>query len=255
MACSSDAEQPQSAPGASQGNEAAPNTAEPPPVEWGTAVTDGQILEVLAAVDTAEIEQAQVALAKAQSPRVREFATHMLEEHNASKRAGEQVAAAAGATRSGSAFSLSLKSKAAKVLQTLNASDAAAFDHSYMMSQVQQHEEVLKLLTERMIPAASSSPAREHATKAQTMVQHHLERAWRRHRRQQDIARATAAFCRPKSDVCARLAPGAAPPSAATRNGRAHMEAMEGNPDALYFRYGRCGEAPSPGPFCNCRTS
>jgi putative membrane protein len=177
MACSSDPEEPQSPPGASQGNEAAPSTAEAQPVEWGTAVTDGQILEALAAVDTAEIEQAQVALSKAQSPRVREFATHMVEEHSASKRSGEEIAAAAGATRSDSVFSLNLKSKAAEVLQTLNASDAAAFDHAYIMSQVQQHQEVLKLLTERMIPAASSSPVREHATKAQTMVQQHLERA------------------------------------------------------------------------------
>jgi putative membrane protein len=180
IACSSDAEQPQSQPGASQGNEAppsAPSTANHQPAEWGTAVTDGQILEALAVVDTAEIEQAEVALAKSKNSRVREFATHMVEEHTASKQSGEQLATAAGATRADSVFSLNLKSKGAEVLQTLKASEPAAFDQAYMTSQVQQHEEVLKLLTERMIPGATSSPVREHATKAQAMVQHHLEQA------------------------------------------------------------------------------
>jgi putative membrane protein len=176
-ACSSDAEQPQSRPGASQGNEAAPSGTEPQPVEWGTSMSDGQILEALATVDSAEIEQAQLALTKTQNPRVREFATHMVEEHGASKRAGEQVATATGAIRSESAVSLNLASKSADVLKTLQESDAASFDHAYMMSQIQQHQEVLKLLAELMLPKASADPVREHVTKAQTMVQHHLERA------------------------------------------------------------------------------
>lgn len=176
MACSKDAEEPQSQPGASQGDESPPTT-DPKPTEWGTAMTDGQILEALSAVDTAEIEQAQVALSKAQSPRVREFATHMIEQHSASMRQGEQIASAHGLMRSESAVSLNLKPKAAEILQTLNTSDPANFDHAYMMSQIQQHEEVLELLTERIVPAASSEPVRQLATKAQAMVQQHLEQA------------------------------------------------------------------------------
>jgi putative membrane protein len=143
----------------------------------GAAISDGQILEVLYAVHTAELEQAQVALAKAQSPRVREFATHMITQHNASKHECEQIAAAGGLMRSDSAVSLNLKPRAAEILQTLKSTDAASFDYAYMLSQIQQHDEVLTILTKKLIPAASSPPVRQHATKAQAMVQHPVEQA------------------------------------------------------------------------------
>jgi len=174
MACSS-AQVPEPAPGASQGNEAVP--AEHQEAKWGATLSDGQILEVLSAVDRAEIEQAQVALTKSQSPRVREFAQHMVDQHGASLREGEQVATSSSLTPSDSAASLDLKPKAAEVLQTLNSSDPASFDHAYMMSQIQQHEEVLKLLSDQMLPAASAPAVRQLATKAHAMVQHHLEQA------------------------------------------------------------------------------
>src|SRR3954470_1052442 len=83
-ACSSGASEPQ--PGASQGNEApaVPATGTVPM----TKLSDGQIAQILATVDTAEIEQAQLALDHATDPNVRDFATHMVEQHTAAKQAG-----------------------------------------------------------------------------------------------------------------------------------------------------------------------
>ena len=72
---------------------------------------------------------------------------------------------------------MELKAKGSKVLQTLNSVDQAAFDHGYLMSRIQQHEEVLNLLRDKLIPGASSAALRAQLTKTQAMVQHHLDLA------------------------------------------------------------------------------
>ena len=171
--CSKDSGSGEMQPGASQGNEAPPATGTVPM----NKLSDGQILSIVGRVDTAEIDQAQVALDKTNDPDIRTFATHMVDEHTAAKQAGAQLATQASLTRAPSPKALELESKATQTLAMLKAADSASFDPTYVRAQVDQHAEVLKLIDDQLLPAVMAPALRDYLTNARAMVQRHLEQA------------------------------------------------------------------------------
>jgi putative membrane protein len=163
------------APGASQGNEA-------PPVDSSkgekiVALTDGQITQVLALVDEGEIEQADVALTKGTSPAVREYAQLMVDQHTQSKQQGQQLIAETKIIPSPSPVANDLQANAGKTLEKLKTVDPASFDSTYMKAQLAEHQDVLKLLQDKLLPSATDPALREHLSKTQMLVQHHIEMA------------------------------------------------------------------------------
>ncbi|HKU38395.1 MAG TPA: DUF4142 domain-containing protein, partial [Polyangiales bacterium] len=156
--CSKGASEP--TPGASQGNEA------PPVPVTGTVsmdkLSDGQIATVLTTVDDGEIEQAQAALKRATNPEVRAFATHMVDQHTASKQAGAQLVSQTGLKPAESPKSKELQAAGAQHLERLNAADDANFDITYLSGQIDQHETVLKLIEDQLLPAVNEPALRDH---------------------------------------------------------------------------------------------
>jgi putative membrane protein len=172
--CSKDSSrEPQ--PGASQGNEApaAPATGTGPM----TKLTDGQIVEIIGTVDTAEIEQAEVAQKKTSDPDVRAFATHMIEQHTAAKQTGAQLESQLSLKLDESPKSVDLRARGSATLDKLNTVDASSFDVTYVDSQIEQHAEVLTMIDQQLLPAVVQASVREHLNNARGMVQHHLEQA------------------------------------------------------------------------------
>jgi putative membrane protein len=165
-------------PAASQGGEATP--AEPGQAN-ASAPSDAQILFILSTVDRAEIEQGQLALNKAQSPRVREFASSMIQQHTASSEEGAQIASTNGMTPESSAAAAELQQKAAQTLNKLSAAEPSSFDQQYVQSQVTQHQEVLNMIKSRLIPAADNEALLHQLQATQEMVQMH-------HKHAQDLA-------------------------------------------------------------------
>jgi putative membrane protein len=155
---------------ASQGDEATPE-------ETHTTLSDAQITQILATVDSGEIEQAQLAAAKATDPRVREFAQNMIDQHTQSKLEGQQLAAQNNLTPTPSPMATQLQSKANQTLEQLKAADASSFDQMYMRAQIKQHQAVLNALSDQLQPAASSPALKQMLSKARSMVQHHLDQA------------------------------------------------------------------------------
>lgn len=173
--CSKDSES-SAAPGASQGSEASP--AEGPQRSGKmAALTDGQIMQVLANVDSGEIEQAQVALSKSTSPAVRQFAQHMVDQHTQSQQDAQQLSAETKIIPSPSDPANEVHTKGSNVLDKLNNADATSFDKTYIQAQVQQHQDVLKMLNEKLIPSASSPELRNTLEKTKSMVQQHIDMA------------------------------------------------------------------------------
>jgi putative membrane protein len=173
--CSKGGTANESQPGASQGNEA------PPAPATGTVpmnkLTDGQIAKVLATVDGAEIEQAQVALKKTSDTSIRAFATHMVDEHTAAKEAGAQLASRDSLALSDSPKSVALEASGAQMLEKLNGAEGATFDATYVDGQIDQHAEVLQMIDAQLLPGAENGDLRESLTNARAMVQHHLDQA------------------------------------------------------------------------------
>lgn len=161
---SSNSEEPAAA--SSQGDEVTP-------AEGNTELTQGQILNVLATVDSGEIAQAQLAVTKATAPQVRQFANDMIEMHSRSKQEGAQFAEQSGITLSSSKLSNTLENKGSAELRELETTDASKFDKTYMHAQVKQHQEVLDKVNSQLIPAANAT-TRDQLETARGMVQQHL---------------------------------------------------------------------------------
>lgn len=172
--CSKGASEPE--PGASQGNEAPP-TVPATGVVAMDKLSDGQIAAVLMTVDDGEIQQAQSALQRATDPEVRAFATHMIDQHTASKQAGAQLASQTGLRPVESPKSRELQADASQQLERLNSADQANFDITYVSGQIEQHTAVLKLIEDQLLPAVNQPGLRDHLQTARGMVQEHLERA------------------------------------------------------------------------------
>jgi putative membrane protein len=196
--CSKESSDPEHAqPAASQGDEATPPeasaalpgiTAEgptpvapamrapstPPP---GAALSDAQILRVTDLVNSAEIDQAQLASSKASDARVKGFASHMIDEHTQAKKEAEQVALEAHVTAAPSDDSTELATKTTKVLDGLRSASPTTFDKEYIDAQVQQHQEVLENLKSNLIPSATNRDVKALLQKAKTMVEKHLSDA------------------------------------------------------------------------------
>jgi len=165
--CSKSSEEPMAA--ASQGDEASPQEQR--------GLSDGQIIQVLSTVDTGEIQQAQIALTKATTPQVRNFASDMIEQHTKSKQMGASIASQNSLALRPSPTSDKLQEKGTQMLEKLQKTDTRDFDTVYMKGQVDQHDEVLKMLDDKLIPAASSVQVKQQLTEARNMVQHHLTHA------------------------------------------------------------------------------
>jgi putative membrane protein len=188
-------------PAASQGGEATPAEAPPqqtaqatPPAPAATSVegpaavapaavpadataaalSDGQIAKITDAVDTAEVNQAELANTKSKNPRVKKFASQMITQHTQAKQKSAQLAKKANLTPETSAAYSELDTKTSKVLDGLKSADAASFDQLYISAQVQGHQEVLDLLTTQLIPAASNADLKAQLEKTRTMVEKHL---------------------------------------------------------------------------------
>jgi putative membrane protein len=166
----SSSEEPAAA--ASQGDEASPQEQ-----DMARGMSDGQLLQVLATVDTGEIKQAQVALSKASSPQVRNFASDMIEQHTRAKQQGAALSSQHNLALRPSPISEKLDGKATQTLEQLQSADSRSFDSAYMQAQVKQHDEVLKMLDDKLITAASSAPVKQQLTEARSMVQQHLTHA------------------------------------------------------------------------------
>ena len=64
-----------------------------------------------------------------------------------------------------------------QTLQTLKAADSAAFDALYIRGQIQQHQEVLDLLDNHLIPRADDPRLKLHLQNSRTLVDSHLNKA------------------------------------------------------------------------------
>jgi putative membrane protein len=140
-------------------------------------LSDGQILAVVSCINSAEINQGELARTRANGVSDREFAKKMVDDHSESRQQGTRVAAQASLATEPSALSKELESKASQVLRSLETAKLTAFDSTYMQAQVKQHREALNLLDSRLIPTAESAALSGYLSDVRSTVQMHLDRA------------------------------------------------------------------------------
>ena len=150
-----------------------------------TPLNDGQIVKITDTVHAAEIEQAKLARSEAKNARVKQFAAEMIKEHSQAQKKGAALAKKADLTLSDSEECDTLSSKGNETLESLKDTAGAEFDAKYMSAQVKQHQEVLDMLDQKLIPSAANASLKTELEGARAMVQKHLTHA-------QDIQRTLA---------------------------------------------------------------
>jgi putative membrane protein len=140
-------------------------------------LTDGQIAMVADTANTAEVEQGKLAQSKATSPRVKKFADMMVKHHGQAKTEQAKLVKELKLSLAGSAQSSALKGDGDQLMSSLRSATGGDFDKTYINGQVQEHQKVLALLDQQLIPAAQNEKVKAALQKARETVASHLEQA------------------------------------------------------------------------------
>ena len=127
-----------------------------------TAATEG---------GTKEVEASKIAVEKATSPAVRDFAQHMVEDHQKANTELSQLVAQKGAKAPEAADLAKDKS-----MMKLGKFVGAEFDKTYMKCMVSDHEATVKLF-EKEVAKGSDTELKDWASKTLPNLQHHLQMA------------------------------------------------------------------------------
>ena len=132
---------------------------------------DAKHLQDLAVADMAEIEAGKLALEKAQDPKVKEFAQHMVDDH------GKMLDEVKSLAQSKNVELPSAPdAKHEKAMKKLESASGASFDREYMRAMVKDHREALKL-AQRTAKRAKDADIKAAAEKAAPEIQDHLKTA------------------------------------------------------------------------------
>lgn len=138
------------------------------------APTDPEIMAIVEAANTAEIDAGKLAQSNAQNADVKQFATHMVKSHghmNASLAKKIKMKPMVNDTSEG------IKKDALASLEELKGMQGADFDKAYIDKQVMMHEKVLDMINNTLLPNAQNAQLKAALTKAAPEVKSHLEKA------------------------------------------------------------------------------
>ncbi|MDB4987962.1 MAG: rane protein [Myxococcaceae bacterium] len=143
-----------------------------------TALTDSQIAGVLAKANQGEIDQGDYASTKAKAKPIVDYAKLMVSMHTQAQTDQTALLQTLSLTPADSAVSVMLAGNATQTLDKLKTIDAGdGFDYAYISAQVTQHQSVLDLLDQILIPQASSPVLKTALQTARAMVKSHLDTA------------------------------------------------------------------------------
>jgi putative membrane protein len=143
----------------------------------GAQLSQNQIAMISDLANTVEIEQAQLAQSKASSEKVKEFARMMLKAHAAAKNDQAALFQKLGLTATQSPAALEFKDYAGQVLGRLRGADGPYFDHAYINAQVEEHQQVLHIIDQRLLSAATAPALIAELQKMRGTVASHLANA------------------------------------------------------------------------------
>jgi putative membrane protein len=143
-------------------------------------LSDDQILQVVHTANEGEIAQAKLAKGKAQDARVKRLAAIMIKDHSeADHKAMALAKKPNGPTPS--ATSASLESDAQNNTTALQSESGADFDKGYVASQVKEHQAVLDLIDQQLLPNAKVASVKTFVTGVRAKVAMHLHHAQELH--------------------------------------------------------------------------
>jgi putative membrane protein len=144
------------------------------PVTADQRLSQAQIAMISDLANTVEIEQAQLAESKASSAEVKQFARMMLKAHTAAKKEQAALYQNLGLASTQSPVAIEFRDYTYQVLGRLRGSDGTYFDQAYINAQVEEHQQVLEIIDQRLLPAATAPALVAELKKMRGTVAAHL---------------------------------------------------------------------------------
>ena len=138
------------------------------------APSDGEIMAIAQAANTAEIDAGKLAKSRAQNPQVKQFAQQMIKDHSAMN---AELAKNLDLKLMDNDESQGIRQDALDSLEKLKSMRGADFDKAYIDKQVMMHEEVVAMMQDKLIPNAQNPQLKAALDKAAPKVQSHLKMA------------------------------------------------------------------------------
>lgn len=139
-------------------------------------LTDGQILQLVMTVNTADSSGGAMAQTMATDAAVKAFAQRMVQDHGAANQQLQQLTQS-GVTPEPSDQSRQLEQQHQQASQQMHSMSGAQHDAAYIQHEVQMHQTALDLLDQQLIPNAQNAQLKQALQQIRTSVQSHLEQA------------------------------------------------------------------------------
>jgi putative membrane protein len=138
---------------------AAPTAAAPPRAPGAGETpeemfTDAKIAAVASVSNFNEIDPSQIALERALTPALKDYARLMIDHHTRLEQSLRAMLGRKGVRPEDNALSLQLKRNGPPTLETLRAKAGRDFDVAYTLQQIQSHQTTLQTLDTSLIPSA-----------------------------------------------------------------------------------------------------
>jgi putative membrane protein len=148
-----------------------------PEEQHATPLTDAEVLGVAEEANRREVQMADLAMKKAQTPAVKKFAGMMRNMHQKALDSDRRLAHKAKMAPAESDTVKTLKSETDETMKDLRGKEGKDFDRAYMDAQVKAHKDTLDLIDHRLMPAAQSSEVKTMLTNMRAKVAHHITQA------------------------------------------------------------------------------
>lgn len=150
--------------------------AQPAP-EGMMVMTDAMVADVFTTSNNGEIEQARLALNRAQDARVRDFAQRMIDDHSTANDRAWAAIDQNTVRAAGTDLARQLRENSRRTTDALRTYEGAEFDRAYVQAQVNMHRYVLETLDNTLIPAARNRDLDRLLTDTRPVIAEHLRLA------------------------------------------------------------------------------
>jgi putative membrane protein len=142
-----------------------------------TTLNDDEIVTVLIVANQGEVTTAELALKRASSTDVKEFAGMMKMQHGAGAQRAKAVQAKSMLKSAPSDLSTKIDDDVTAMVRELKTKEGDAFDRIYMDAQWKAHKDLLGTMDDRLIPSASKGDVKSLLTEQRRHVADHLAKA------------------------------------------------------------------------------
>jgi putative membrane protein len=145
----------------------------------GDALSDAQIVGIVVAADTIDIDYAKLAMSKTKDKQVKDFAQQMITDHSSVSNAVTGLAGKLNLSPEDGETSNSLKSQAQQMMQKLQALSGKEFDRAYIDNEVAYHQAVIDATKTMLVPSAQNAELKSALEGAEPLFDGHLQHAER----------------------------------------------------------------------------